>query len=315
VAPGWAAHAEHADARGADVAERMLALTDPRPGERVLELACGPGGLGLAAAPRVAPGGQVVLSDVVAEMSANAGVRAQAMGLANVTTAVLDLERIDEPDGSFDVVLCREGLMFAADPARAAREIRRVLRPGGRVAVAVWGPRERNPWLGVIFDAASAQLGRPVPPPGVPGPFSLGDAGHLGAVLADAGLAGVAVSELEVPLCAASFEAWWSRTSALAGPLATILAALPAPATQALMDRLREATRAYETPAGLEFPGVSLVAVARSVDAAVGPQHRGEHGHAAGGQRRGGDVTEDLDHARQRRALPQAQPERTLKTS
>ncbi len=66
--------------------------------------------------------------------------------------------------------------MFVPDPARAAGEIRRVLRPGGRVAVAVWGPRERNPWLGLVFDAVSAQTGPPVPPPGIPGPFSLDDA-------------------------------------------------------------------------------------------------------------------------------------------
>jgi SAM-dependent methyltransferase len=263
VAPAWAEHRAYADARGAEIGEHMLDLTSPRPAERVLELACGPGGLGLAAAARVAPGGEVVLSDVAAEMTAIASARAQKLGLANVRTRVLDLEAIEEPDDSYDVVLCREGLMFATDPARAASEIRRVLRPGGRVAIAVWGSRARNPWLGVVFDAVSAQIGRPVPPPGIPGPFSLGDADALEALLAGAGLADVAVRELPVPLRATSFEEWWTRTSALAGPLSAIRAALPEPAVQALTARLREATRAYETAAGLEFPGVSLVASAR----------------------------------------------------
>ena len=145
VAPAWSEHAAYADARGAEVAERMLELSLPRPGERVLELACGPGGLGLAAATRVAPGGEVVLSDVVPEMTAIASARADTLGLSNVSTRVLDLEAIEQPNDTYDVVLCREGLMLATEPARAAREIRRVLRPGGRVAVAVWGPRERNP--------------------------------------------------------------------------------------------------------------------------------------------------------------------------
>ena len=162
----------------------------------MLELACGPGGLGLAAAARVAPRGEVVLSDAVAEMTAIAAARAEALGLSNVSTRELDLERIEQPDASYDVVLCREGLMFALDPARAAREIRRVLRPGGRVALAVWGPRERNPWLGVVLDAVSAQVGAPVPPPGIPGPFSLEDSKRLAALLSDAGLADVKVSEL-----------------------------------------------------------------------------------------------------------------------
>lgn len=263
VAGAWGDHAEYADARGAAAAERMLELTSPRAGERVLELACGPAGLGLAAAKRVLPGGEVVLSDVVAEMTSIASQRAEALGLVNVSTRVLDLERIEQPDGSYDVVLCREGLMFATDPGGAAREIRRVLRPGGRFAVAVWGPRERNPWLGVVFDAVSAQLGAPVPPPGVPGPFSLEDPDRLAGLLADAGLADVVVSELDVPLRAGSFEEWWTRTSALAGPLAKVLASLPEDAARAIRARVREATRPYETSTGLEFPGVTLLAAGR----------------------------------------------------
>ena len=266
VARAWGEHAEYADARGAAVTARMLELSMPQPGERLLELACGAGGVGLAAAERLAPGGDVVLSDVVPEMTAIASARAGALGLGNVTTCVLDLERIEQPDGSYDVVLCREGLMFAPDPARAAREIRRVLRPGGRVALAVWGPRDRNPWLGVVLDAVSAQLGKPVPPPGIPGPFSLGDADKLAALLSDAELSDVVISELPVPLRAVSFDEWWARTCALAGPLAKILASLPADAAQALRTRAREAIRAYETPDGLEFPGLALLAGGRRAE-------------------------------------------------
>jgi SAM-dependent methyltransferase len=263
VAPSWAEHAAYVDARGAEVTERMLELTAPRPGERVLELACGPGSVGLAAAERVAPGGEVILSDVAAEMTSIAAHRADALGLTNVSTRQLDLERIEQPDGSYDVVLCREGLMLVPDPARAAREIRRVLRPDGRVAVAVWGPREHNPWLGVVFDAISAQTGTPVPPPGIPGPFSLDDPDKLAGVLSDAGLSDVAVTELSTPLRAGSFEEWWTRTTDLAGPLTRRLASLPENAAQALRARVREAISAYETPTGLEFPGLTLLAAAR----------------------------------------------------
>ncbi len=263
VAAGWAEHAPYADARGAEVAETMLALTAPQPGERVLELACGPGGLGLAAAERVAPGGEVVLSDVVAQMTSIAAARASALGLTNVTTRELDLERIEEPDASYDVALCREGLMFVPDPARAAREIKRVLRPGGRFAVAVWGPREHNPWLGLVFDAVSAETGAPVPPPGVPGPFSLADADKLARLFSDASLTDVAVAEKDVPMRAGSFEEWWDRTCALAGPLAKMLALLSGEAAQAIRARAQEAVRAYETPTGVELPGVTLLASGR----------------------------------------------------
>jgi ubiquinone/menaquinone biosynthesis C-methylase UbiE len=263
VAPSWEEHADYVDGRGAPLTEQILDLSAPRPGERVLELACGPGGLGLAAAKRVAPGGEVVLSDVIAEMTAIAAARAAAAGLDNVTTLELDLERIDQPDEAYDLVLCREGLMFAPDPARAAREIARVLRRGGRTAIAVWGPRERNPWLAVVLDSAATQLGRPVPPPGVPGPFSLDDADKLARVLRAAGLVEVAVVEVPLPMRVGSFDEWWARTCALAGPLSRLLASLPEQAAQALRTRAGEAVRRYETSAGLEFPGMTLLATAR----------------------------------------------------
>jgi SAM-dependent methyltransferase len=266
VAGSWGEHADYVDVRAAEVTESMLAASRPQPGERVLELACGPGGAGIAAARLVAPEGEVVLSDVVAEMTTIAAARAAALGVTNVTARVLDLESIAEPDASYDVVLCREGLMFATDPARAAGEICRVLRPGGRVAAAVWGARERNPWLGLVFDALAAQTGSPVPPPGVPGPFSLGDPGRVEAVLAGAGLSDVTVRELPTPLRAGSFDEWWARTSSLAGPLTKVLAALPEAGAQALRARVRKTVRPFTTASGgVEMPGLTLVASARRV--------------------------------------------------
>jgi ubiquinone/menaquinone biosynthesis C-methylase UbiE len=263
VAARWAEHADYVDERVAAVTATMLERAAPQPGDVVLELACGPGGVGLAAAERVAPGGEVVVSDVVTEMTAIAAARAHERGLTNVRTAVLDLEAIDQADASYDVVLCREGLMFAVDPEQAGREAYRVLRPGGRIAVSVWGPRAQNPWLGVVFDAVTTQTGMPVPPPGMPGPFALEDRDRLCRILTAAGFGAVRVEEVPTPLRAPSFEAWWTRTASVAGPLATILAGLPAPAKEALTDRLRQAVAGYATPAGIELPGLVLLASAR----------------------------------------------------
>jgi enediyne biosynthesis protein CalE5 len=260
VAEAWATHAVFIDARGRALTDRMLDLSAPQPGDHVLELACGPGGLGLAAASRVAPGGQVVMSDIALEMTAIASQRAHALGLDNVRARVLDLEAIDEPDGSYDVVLCRDGLQFAPEPERAAREIRRVLRPGGRFTIATWGPRERNPWLDIVLDSVSEQLGAPMPPPGVPGPFSLDDADRLRSLLNEAGLADVTVADLSVPLHAPSFDGWWTMTTALAGPLAMVLANLPEDVSCAIRERAAAAAAGYETSTGLEFPGIGLIA-------------------------------------------------------
>jgi hypothetical protein len=133
--------------------------------------------------------------------------------------------------------------------------------PGGRFAAAVWGPRARNPWLGAVLDAASAQFGAPMPPPGVPGPFALENAERLEQLVQDAGFTAGAVEEFEVPTAAASFDDWWSRTTSLAGPLAKVIAGLPREVADALRERARDAVAPYTAPDGsLEFPGVTLIA-------------------------------------------------------
>jgi ubiquinone/menaquinone biosynthesis C-methylase UbiE len=263
VAPAWAARADFVDRRAAVLTGRILERADLHPGARVLELASGPGGAGLAAAALVGPKGEVVISDVVPAMAEAASRRAAARNLSNVRTAVLDLEAIDEPDAAYDAVLCREGLMFAVDPATSVGEIRRVLRPSGVAVVSVWGPRGRNPWLGAVFDVVGEELGMQLPPPGVPGPFALGDEAHLHALLAAAPLGDVATEEVDVPLRLASFDEWWTHMTTLAGPLATMLASLPREPIDAIRKRLRDALDGYRTPEGYELPGVALLASGR----------------------------------------------------
>ena len=107
----------------------MLTAVDVQPGDHVLELGCGPGGVGIAAAEIVGADGHVVLSDVASEMTAIAAERAAARGLDNVAVRQFDMEHVDAPDTSFDKTLCREALMLVSDPIAAARETLRVLGP------------------------------------------------------------------------------------------------------------------------------------------------------------------------------------------
>ena len=154
------------------------------------------------------------------------------------------------PTRRYDVVLCREGLMFAVDPRRGAGEIARVLRPGGRMAVAVWGPRAENPWLGIVLDAVGEHLGMTLPPPGTPGPFSLSAEDELAAVLGDGGLVDVE-RPCDRALRGGAGRRWWSRTCACAGPLAQLLAGLPEEANDAIQGaRVRGGRRAHGRRAG-----------------------------------------------------------------
>ena len=260
VANHWAERADFLDHRAAAVTKALLDGAAIGTGDRVLVLADGPGGLGLAAA-RIAA--EVVSSDVVPSYADGVTARAQAAGLANVTAKVLDLEEIAEADDSFDAVVIREGLMFAVDPAAALGEIRRVLRSDGRLAAAVWGPKAANPWLAIVMDAVSAQVGHEVPPPGMPGPFALADELGLGQLARDAGFRDIHIDHLAVRFHAPSFEEWWAHTSALAGPIASVVANLSEDAKAELLDQVRAASGSYETRDGLDIPGLSLVLTAR----------------------------------------------------
>lgn len=262
VATGWAENIDHIEHRGVGVATAMIDGVSPQAGERILEVACGTGATGLMAARRVGPTGMVTLSDAAPDMAAIAAGRATELGIANVSTAVLDIEQIEMPDATYDGLLCREGLMFAVDPARALGEFRRVLKPGGRVAVGVWADRERNPWLGLLLDAVTAEVGFPVPPPGLPGPFSLAEPGYLRELFVSAGFLDVTDADVDNSFRAPGFDGWWQRMSAMTGPVATIIGGLSPSAKTSLIARLEELVDPYLGDEGLELPGVETVVTA-----------------------------------------------------
>ncbi len=259
VAPGWDANAGFVDEQLAPATEALLDAAQIGEGDRVLDLAAGPGGAGLAAAQRVGSTGRVVLSDVAAAMVAVAAKRAGAHG--GVSTAVFDQSAIDFGDASFDAVINRHGLMFVEDPAQTVAEAVRVLRAGGRYAVMTWDRREVNPWLGLVLDAVSAQFGVPFPPPNVRGPFSLATPEVLTSVLRDGGLEDVTVEAISTPMHAASLGEWWERVPKLAGPLAIALAGMEADVRDAIGERaMQSGTKAAASERdGIVFDGSVLI--------------------------------------------------------
>src|SRR5580693_9960505 len=138
AASGWIARQAAIRELSAPVSHWMIDAVDPQPGQRVLELAAGLGETGFLAAEMVAPVGGLITSDQADAMLDGARKRAGELGLTNVEFQVLNAEWIDLPVASVDVVFCRWGYMLMADPLAALREARRVLRPEGHVALAVW---------------------------------------------------------------------------------------------------------------------------------------------------------------------------------
>ncbi len=208
-AAGWTRHQGQIRRMGAPVSHAMIEAISPQPGQRVLELAAGLGETGLLAAELVAPGGSVVISDQAEAMLAGARERAAELGIANVEFRVLNAEWIDAPLASFDAVLCRFGYMLMADPPAALAETRRVLRPGGTVALAVWDELERNPWAALPREALARHGLGGAPQPGTPGPFALGDRARLLELLGDAGFADAEVVEVPIEQRYRDFERMW----------------------------------------------------------------------------------------------------------
>ncbi|MGN6586672.1 MAG: class I SAM-dependent methyltransferase [Solirubrobacterales bacterium] len=266
AASSWARAAEEEETGASGEATKwMLAAADLQPGQRVLELACGAGRVGLQAASRVGPDGTVLCSDFSQAMVDAVAERIDRLGVPNVSTRVLNAEQLDLSDEErFDVVLCRFGYMLMADQPQALRESARVLRPDGRLVLAVWGTGEENPWLSLILNAVMEHLGAPPPEPGMPGPFSLGEAERLRALVEGAGLVEVEVAEIEAKQPYDSIEAWWEEILEVSGPLAAMLKALPANDREAIRSTVvAEAERFIADDGNAVFPAAIVGAKAR----------------------------------------------------
>ena len=262
IAPGWERWRTYIETTTTPVREWMLHELAPQPGQTLLELAAGAGDTGFDAVALTGPGGRLICSDSSPAMLDVARRRGAERGVLNVDYRLLDIERIELGDDCVDGVVCRYAYMLAADPAAAFAETRRVLRPGGRVTLAVWGALERNP----IFSAVGMSLVRaghmPPPDPGAPGPFSLNDPERVRGLLAGAGFAEVRTEEVGVTFAFRDIGECVTIIADTSGPIGLVLQGL-SDAERALVAGSLEASFApFRTGAGYEVPGVTVVAVA-----------------------------------------------------
>ena len=245
----------------APVREWMLRELAPRPGDTVLELAAGIGDTGFEAAEIIGERGRLVTTDFSPAMLAAARRRGAELGVENVEYREMDAQRIDLDDDSVDGVLCRLGYMLMPDPAAALAETRRVLRPGGRMALAVWGAMEQNPFFTVVA-ISLVQLGH-MPPPEPPGPpvFSMASAERTTALLEAAGFSTVRTEAMPVLFDIPDVEEYLSVTSDT-GPLGVALQGLSETDRDAVRANVEGALGRFTTEDGYRIPGVALCAAA-----------------------------------------------------
>ena len=262
-AAGWEARRAEFQHAVQPISIWMVDHLNPQPGHTILELAAGPGDTGLLAAELVQPGGRVILTDVAPKMVEVAERRAAELGVRNVEARVMEAEWLDLPTASVDGVLCRFGYMLLADPAASLRETRRVLRRGGRVALAAWTSGDENPWLVSITRTMIEHGHAEPPPPGQPGPCSFAEPGTIERLLEEAGFDDILVEPFEFTYDFPSTDAHFEHQREMSARLRDQLA----PLSPAEHTRLRDAIDAKLAPyvredGSVRFPARAWVAAA-----------------------------------------------------
>lgn len=238
---------------------RLLECAALQAGDRVLDVACGTGLVTFAAAPAVAPG-RVVGIDVSERMIAAAQRQAAGHAADNAEFARMEAEQLAFPDASFDVALCALGLMYVADAACAIHEMRRVLRPGGRLAVAVWGERANCGWASV-FPIVAAEVKSEV----CPLFFRLGAGAALTELCTRAGFADVAQQRFDAALAFPDEQAACDAAF-VGGPVALAWSRFDTGTRARVRARYLDAIAPWREGSGYRLPGEFVVVSARRTE-------------------------------------------------
>ena len=196
---------------------------NPETDDVVLDIASGTGEPGLTIASLVKDG-KVILTDLAEEMLEIAKENALLKGLNNIETIACDVSDIPFVANSFDAISCRFGFMFFPDMLQAAKEMHRVLKPGGRIATAVWNVPEKNFWITTMTDTINKHIQLQVPPPGSPGMFRCGKEGLMEDVLRQAGFKNISVTEVSSKLNCGTADVYWDAMNEVAAPVVAALA-------------------------------------------------------------------------------------------
>ncbi len=245
-----------------DVTRQMLDLARIQPGQRILDVAAGAGEPAVSAAERVGPSGYVLATDLSEGIVELALQVARERGLEQIETRAMDGEKLDLPDGSFDAVLCRLGLMYMPHPVTALREWRRVAKAGGRIAVVVFSTPERNSWGALPASIIRRRAQLPPPVAGQPGPFSLGGPGALEGAFREAGFANPEVRAVPVPLTMPTSAEYVRVAREAFGAFNAMMAHLSPQERDSVWNEVEASLRSFESRGGFEVPGECLVGAA-----------------------------------------------------
>ena len=250
AALGWKTWAPTIEAGAQVVNDRLVELAGLQPGQKVLDIATGYGEPLVTAAQRVAPGGRAVATDLAPEMIRLAQDRVSGLGLDNVVFHVCNGEVLDIPESDFDAALCRWGLMLMSDPDACLRRVHELLKPDGRVAMAVFNEPATSPFVAVAGGIVRREAGLGPPSSDEPGIFRLADVRDLRERFEGAGFRNVMIEQVGGMLEFDSAQDYVRFIQDNARDILRFLEGLPAARHEEIWHMVADAARQYETPDG-----------------------------------------------------------------
>lgn len=260
AAPYWEKHREVIQAMFAPITRALIEDAKIGPGQTVLDVASGPGEPALSVVDVVGPQGAVVGIDPVPGMVEAARREASRRGLANARFETAFADKLPFPTHTFDAVVSRFGVMFFPSPVDGIREMLRVLKPNGRMAMAVWHLATGNPFHSVLWDIVERYVDAPPLDPDAPDAFRFAPPGKLLNVLREAGVTNgserLLQFQIEAPI---SSDEFWTLRCEMSDKLRSQIAALPSPQVAEIKSQFFEAVRPYSSNNHLSFPAEVLV--------------------------------------------------------
>jgi ubiquinone/menaquinone biosynthesis C-methylase UbiE len=202
--------------------EEIISLLKLKNTDTVLDVAAGTGEPGLSIAG-IVTSGKVIITDLAEGMLQVARDNAGKKGITNYETLACDVSELPFGDETFDAISCRLGFMFFPDMLMAAREMARVLKPGGRIATSVWGVPEKNPWITITMGTIHKHMQLPAPLPGAPGMFRCGNPGFMAGLFEQAGFKNISETGLTGKLPCGDKQTYWNFTNDVVAPVVAAL--------------------------------------------------------------------------------------------
>ncbi len=242
--------------------DAIIAAIKPNGKDHILDIAGGTGEPGLTIA-KMLDGGKVIITDLAEDMIAIAKENAEKKNLKNVETMVCDVSELPFPDNNFDAISCRMGFMFFPDMQLAANEMARVLKPGGRIATAVWDAPEHNFWITATQTVVNRNMEIPAPPPGAPGMFRCAKPGLIKGIFEKAGLKNVKEQKVNSILKVGDVDTYWQMMTEISAPFVSAMSKADDATRQKIKKEVYEAVN-EKFPDGKVM--ISMLAIVISAD-------------------------------------------------